>query len=242
MTPSLSQVNSKLDAASRRRETILQNTKDKADTKINFGKIEEKIQLAETRVKALSENLNQKMEIAKQRKDGYVEKFRKGKALVTNSKLQKVQANLARKDEKIIEMQQRLEAKLRMAYERKERMIAVKSASASSDVSSSAERASIVSHKKEMLINEVKLKSEIKLESASSRRKKLRDLEKQKQEVLMLRREIAKSTKTDSKLKLAHKKIQEKMASAHERKELFLQPERPKQQNTFNLPLIVVWR
>lgn len=228
MSPSLSQVNDKLDAASKRRATILDNTKDKADTQGKFVKISEKIQMAEAKVKELSKNLHEKMEIATQRKEAYVNHSRKSKAASTTSKLQRAHAKLAIKDAKMFEMQQRLESKLMMAYERKERIIAEKSARASSDVSSSTERAKIASHEREMMIHKVRLKSENRLGSASSRRKRLRDLEKQKQEVLMLRREIAKSSKADNKLKLVQKKLHDKMTSAHERKEMFLAAKKAK--------------
>eukprot|EP00557_Chaetoceros_sp_GSL56_P001153 CAMPEP_0176489120 /NCGR_PEP_ID=MMETSP0200_2-20121128/7106_1 /TAXON_ID=947934 /ORGANISM="Chaetoceros sp., Strain GSL56" /LENGTH=951 /DNA_ID=CAMNT_0017886215 /DNA_START=128 /DNA_END=2983 /DNA_ORIENTATION=- len=220
--PSLSQLKEQMDAASKRRDSVLQITKEKADKKASFLKVSEKILMAEARVKSLSEKLYNKMDIANDRKEAYIKNFYKGKAVATTYKLQKVQTKQERKNEKIFEMQQRLESKLMMAYNRREKIVAEKSARASSDISSSTERAKIASQEKELLIQQIRLKSEAKIGSASSRRKRLHELEKEKQEVLMLRREIAKSFKADNKLKSAQKKLHDKMASAHERKESFL--------------------
>jgi hypothetical protein len=56
----------------------------------------------------------------------------------------------------------------------------------------------------------------------------LRELENHKQEVLMLRREIAKSSRADNKLKHIQKKLHDKMVSAQERKEIILAAKKAK--------------
>lgn len=227
--PSISEVDAKLNAAAKRRENATYSRKDKAGVQQKNQKVSEKIHLAEWKVKKLSERLHEKMDLATQRRDAHVKRSLQGKALATNIKIKQTQAkNRAEKDARIFKIQQRLESKLLMAMEHKERIIFEKSAKASCDVSLSTKRAEAASLARENLVQDIKRRSEAKLGNASLRKKNLLKLEKQKQEVLMLRREIAKSSAVDDKLKRIQCKLQEKMTSAEERKEMFLAAKRAK--------------
>jgi len=76
--------------------------------------------------------------------------------------------------------------------------------------------------KKELMMEKLRNTSVRTLDSAKIRKKKLRELEKQKKEVMMLRREMARSMTTDEELRLLQKKVDGKFVSAHARSQNFI--------------------
>jgi len=179
-------------------------------------------------VKQLSDKFNKKMEAASQRKATILESTVRGKAVDSNMKVKKAKDMQVQKDARVAAMQEKLERKLLAALERKDNIISARSSRASTDVSVSSNRGKSAMKQKEMMMAKLRDKSERKLNGASSRRKQLRDLDKQKQEVMMLRREMAKSLNAGDQLESMQKKLEGKMELAHERKNRFLAAKKAK--------------
>jgi hypothetical protein len=164
-------------------------------------------------------DIDAKLEAAASRRESLLESSIKG-ALETNDKINKVQSKQEAKKEKVAKMQEKLEAKLLAALERKEAVLAKRTKKASSSVCSDKGKRAL--EKKQKMVEKIRNKSERKLDSASSRRQQLKDLERQKKEIMMLRREMAKSLNTEDKLESMQKKLDGKMASAIERKAQYI--------------------
>jgi hypothetical protein len=215
-------LNAKLEAAVSRRELAISNTQEKAGFQAKMDKVSNTMQSAELKVKEMSEKFADKMKAASERKAKIMEESVRGNAVSTNIKLEKAKDRQIEKDAKVSAMQQKLENKLLAALERKEAMVNTKRAKAAGDVSVSSERGQNAMKKKELMMEKLRTKSARKLDSAKSRKKKLRELETQKKEVMMLRREMARSMTTDDELRLLQKKLDGKIVSAHARNQNFI--------------------
>ena len=220
---SKSDIDAKLEAASSRRDLAISSTLEKANTQVKMEQADLKIKSRQLKVKELSDKFNMKMEAASKRKATILESTVRDKAV--DAKAKDMQAQ---NDTRVAAMQEKLERKLLAALERKENIISARSSRASTDVSVSSKRGKSAMKQKEMMMTRLRDKSERKLNGASSRRKQLRDLEKEKHEVMMLRREMAKTLSTEDKLESIQKKLEEKMELAHERKNRFLAAKKAK--------------
>jgi len=227
-TPTISAIEAKLESASSRRDLSISSIVEKSDTRAKMEKSSLRIESYHLKVKELSGKFNQKMEAASKRKAEILENTVRGKAAHTHIKAEKTKNNQVQRDARVAAMQEKLERKLLLALERKENIIATRSSKASSNVSISSKRGKNAMKQKEMMMEKMRQKSERRSDGASSRKKKLRDLEHQKKEVMMLRREISKSLSAESKLESMQKKLEDKMMSAHERKSHFLAAKKAK--------------
>jgi len=128
--------------------------------------------------------------------------------------------------EKVSAMQQKLEDKLLAAIQRKEKIISSRSRKAAGKVSLSSERGQSALKQKEEMMERMKVVAQDKHDSAKNRRKRLKQLEKEKREVNMMRRVMAQKIEaggTDSEsVSSLQEKLEKKLQSAHERKQNYL--------------------
>jgi len=220
--PTREAMDEKLHAAWKRRELAVESTKRKAGFTKKMDKVSAKMQEAEAAVKELSARFSDKMQAATKRKKEYMEVSVTGKALQERKKYKLAAEKQAAKSVKRAELQGKLEAKLLAAIERKEIILAEKATKAGGDVSVSAEQGIAAINKKENTVDQLKMKSQKKLISAAERRQELRKLEEEKKEVVMLRREMARSIDADNKMvsvqDMLKSKVDDKFKAAEDRR------------------------
>lgn len=220
-TPSREMLDAKLNAASSRRKLAILDVQEKANIGSKFEKASNKMNSAHIALKQLEEKFNQKMIAATQRKEeilsNTVEKA-SGSRSNFDDKAQE-------EDEKVSAMQEKLESKLLAALERKEKIVAARAKKAGGKVSNSLERGQSALKQKDMIMERVKVQNQSKLESAKSRRKRLRELEKEKREVNMMRRLMTQKMMQDDddvSVSSLQEKLERKLKNASERKKNYL--------------------
>jgi hypothetical protein len=226
--PTKSHIQAKLESASSRRDSSISSTVKKADTQAKAERTFLRMQAYKLKIQELSDKFNDKMEATTQRKTEIMINTVRGQAVNTNTKVEKSKNKQSEKDAHVAALKKKLERKLLFALERKDNIIATRSSKASSNVSVSFRRGKNATKQKDLTMEKIRQKSERKLDGASSRREKLRDLEHQKKEVMMLRREMVKSVNANKKLESMQKDLEEKIMSAHERKHRFLAAKKAK--------------
>ena len=227
-TASKSNIAEKLQAAERRREMTISATQERAGFSAKMDKVSLKMQVAESKISELSIKLGEKMKAHSDRKSKHMEVSIRGKTVAKNMKIEEARGKQVEKDAKVTALQEKLESKLLAALERKESIVAAKVAKASGDISVSSARGKSAVERKEAMMLKIMKKSESKMDSASKRRRQLRALEKKKQEVMMVRREMARTMSADDKLVSIQKKLAMKMSSAQERNQRYIDAKKAK--------------
>ena len=217
--PTKDSLQSKLDAAAKRREASLLKTKSKSGFQSKMEKVSNAKESVETALLELKAKVAEKMKSATQRKEALLT----GKSTEAfKTKSAKVEALREHKQKQLSSIEKKLGEKLLSAIERKENIIAAKSAKAGKRVSTTSLGGYEAMKKREKIINNIVKKSENKKQSAQQNRKQLRDLEKKKRDVMKLRRDMVLAMKNDINLSKIEEKLQGKMTSAAERKEQIL--------------------
>ena len=217
--PTQESFKSKLDAAAKRREASLLETKNKSGFQSKMEKISNAKDSVERAAIELKAKVAEKMTSATQRKEALLA----GKSTEsTKTKSAKVEALREQKKEQLSSIEKKLGDKLLSAIERKENIIAAKSAKAGKRVSTTSIGGLSAMKKREKIVNNIIKKSENRKQSAQKKRTQLRDLEKKKREVMKLRRGMVLAMKNDSNLAKIQEKLHGKMTSAAERKEHIL--------------------
>jgi hypothetical protein len=217
--PTQESFKSKLDAAAKRREASLLETKNKSGFQSKMEKISNAKESVEKAAIELKAKVAEKMTSATQRKEAVLA----GKSTEsTKTKSAKVEALKEQKKEQLSSIEKKLGDKLLSAIERKENIIAAKSAKAGKRVSTTSIGGLSAMKKREKIVNNIIKKSENRKQSAQKKRTQLRDLEKKKREVMKLRRGMVLAMKNDSNLAKIQEKLHGKMTSAAERKEHIL--------------------
>ncbi len=220
-TPSRETLDAKLKAASSRRKLAILDVQEKANIGTKFEKASNKMHTAHIALKQLEEKFNQKMIAATQRKEEILSNTVEKASGSRNNFDDKAQEE----DKKVSAMQEKLESKLLAALERKEKIIAARAKKAGGKVSDSLERGQSALKQKDMIMERVKVQNQSKLESAKSRRKCLRDLEKEKREVNMMRRLMTQKMMQDDddvSVSSLQEKLEQKLKNASERKKNYL--------------------
>ena len=215
--PTKESLQSKLDAAAKRRETSLLETRNKTGYQLKMEKVASVKDSIEKAAEELKSKVSEKMMSASQRKEALIA-AKNSEAL----KAAKVAALKKEKREQLASIEKKLGDKLLSAIERKDNIIAARSAKAGKRVSTTSIGGLQAMKKREELVNKIISKSENKTQSAAKKRKNLRELEKKKREVMKLRRDMVLAMKNDSELTKIQEKLKGKMVSAAERKENIL--------------------
>lgn len=210
------QFTNRMKSASDRRNKIMEESiRGKAiNTNIRIEKAKDRQAEKHADLLALQHKLEEKLTSAQERKDSLLST--KMPFSSKDIRIEKARSKQIEKDARVSEMQQKLEEKLVAALERRESIISAKAAKAAGDVSASSTRGKSALEKKDLMVESLRDKTQTKMDSAKNRRKKLRDLEQKTKEMMMLRRELAKSVDKDEKLALMQKKLQGKLPSAHD--------------------------
>lgn len=211
-------LDAKLNAASSRRKLAILDVQEKAGLGTKFDKASKRMQSTHDTLKNLEEKFAQKMFAATKRKEEIMNKTVE-KAAVSGQKR-------AEDAEKVSAMQQKLEQKLLSAIQRKEKIIASRARKAAGNVSLSSERGQSALKQKEQMIERVKSQSQNKLESAKSRKKLLKQLEKEKKEVNLMRRVMTQKMQQEGtesgSVSSLQEKLDRKLQLANERKKNYL--------------------
>ena len=221
-TISKESLDAKLNAATSRRKLALLDVQEKVKLGSKYEKASNKMQSAHNALKDLEDKFHRKMLAATQRKEESISKTVE-KATESRDKFDK--RGNSEGSEKVSAMQVKLEGKLLAAFERKEKIIMARSRKAGNKASLSAEKGQSALKQKEMLMERMKAQNQNKLNSAKSRRQRLRDLEKEKREITMVRRLMSQRVVKDddeSSISSLQEKLDRKLQAATKRKENYL--------------------
>lgn len=221
--PSISKsyLNIKLNSATTRRKLALLDVQEKAKIGSKYEKTSNKIQSTHLALKKLEEKFTRKMTLAMQRKSDTINKTVE-KASESRIKFQ--EKNSQQDSKKVSNMQVKLEKKLLAALERKENIVQARARKAAGKVSLSSERGQSALKQKELMMEKIKAQNQSKLNSAKSRRERLRELEKEKREISTMRRLMSQRIQCSDDVSVSslQDKIEQRLKSANERKKRYL--------------------